>query len=160
MAGEITIADIQARVPAETWGRVFDRDGLGAADLVFAQTCINDAISEAEMRLEASLPGYLAAKSSAIADAIKRRIAVMTLYNGVQLNPSTAGQSDKEPSPFLKIYKDALEFFDRLARDDRNRTTDGTKSRPQAQAANAIDSSSRPTNPFTRSADGRDPSMF
>lgn len=161
MAGEITIAEVQARIPADMWLRVFDRDGTGTADVAYAQQCIDDAISEAEMRLEASLPGYLAAKSAAVANAIKRRIAVMSLYNGVQFNASTAGQTDKDPAPYATLYKQACDFFDRLAHDDRNRPTDGTVAQPLPVVDNVTQTDGvTPNSPWNRAASGQDPSAF
>ena len=162
MAGEITIPEVQARVPAETWSRVFDRDGSGTVDTNFVQQCIDDAVAEIEMRVEASLPGYLATKSAAVSNAIKRRLAAVVLYLGVQFNPAVAGATDKEPGPFSKPYKEALDFFDRLARDDENRPTDGALAQPQASIDNVTASNDGVTynQPWTRAASGQDSSNF
>ena len=160
MAGEITVAEIQARIPNDTWLRVFDRAGTGSADTNFVQQCIDDAVAEIEMRVEASLPEYLATKSNAVNNAIKRRLAAVVLYFGVQLNPS-AGGSEKEPGPLGKAYKEALEFFDRLARDDRNRLTDGTIAQTQALIDNETQADGLTANsPFGRAASGVDRSNF
>jgi hypothetical protein len=153
--------DITDRMSSDAYLRVFDRDGTGAADETFMETCAMDAESEASMRTGASFPGYFDEDGATVDPAIIRHMVALTIYNAVRLNPS-AGGGEKELGAFEKSNKQALDFFDRLSRDDRNRlrTGAGGRARPRAAAINTTDDCGEPTNPFTRVMDRKDSSRF
>lgn len=155
----ITASDIQARMTTEAYDRVWDKDGTGSVDSSFQAVCIASATSEARMRCGAAFPEDWETNGATPDVAIVDHVCALAIYKGVRLNPSAGGQV----SPYEKAYKEALDFFDRLSRDDRNRlrTSYGGRARPRADIENLTRAGDGvETNAYVRSADQKDPSGF
>jgi hypothetical protein len=156
-----SLNDIKTRVSSDVYNRAFDRNASGSDTEVdaFAQVCINDAESEIYMRIGAELPGLFTDNGATVDPAVVGHTVQVALWNGVKSNPSAGGEQD---APFLRAYKLAMDFFDRLLRDDRNRlrTSSGGRAQPRGNLDNAQDLSGVYNSPYSRAADRKDGSGF
>jgi phage gp36-like protein len=154
-----TSSDIQARLAARDYLRVFDRDGNGVADAAFVATCIAESQSELDMRLLASFPTPLDDNGALIDERIKGAGVAIALYAAVRYNPLATGDL---ASAYRQAYTDALEFLDRLRKDDgeRLKTSAGGRALPRAANDNLQSADGVTTSPFSRAADLKDPSGY
>lgn len=159
MATLIDATYLQGCVTPDVYLRLFDRAGTGVADSTYVAACIARADSKVRMRVFAYL-GALDAAGGTVDEAIKGACAQYAMLEAVVFNPMFGGKDDQ--APFIAGAKLADDFFDRLARDDRNRvvTSAAGRARPVASVSNAQTADGTYTNPFSRAADGKDPSGY
>jgi hypothetical protein len=159
----LSAADVQAALDPQDYLHLFDRNRDGAVsgtDLTWLAGRIAAAESEATMRVRAALPGGFTADDGTTVDpAVKDQLVAMVCYLAARLNPLASGQV---ASPFRQAYLDALGFFDRLGRDDRNRQAVGNPAlaAPVAVASNVTDAAGDYTDTYSRAADRRDASLY
>lgn len=155
----ITSTDISARLTADLYQKIFDKDRDGTADTSFLATCISTAESQAMMRCRAAFRGETFDQAGGTVDeAIKGILVDLAVWQAVKLSPLQNG----EKTPFRQAYEDALKFLDQLARDDRNRTVTSSVGRPspRAEVRNGTNESGETTSPFRDVADGKSGSVF
>jgi hypothetical protein len=157
----ITTTDVKARLSSDMYARVFDRnaDGTSIEIDAFCTQCIADAESEINMRTRAYLTQYFNSNGATVDPAVISYEIDVVCMHAVKRYPSAQGERD---APFYRSYKLAMDFFDRLAKDDRNRliTSAGGRAEPVGNVNNVQQVDGTFNQPFGRSADGKDPSGF
>ena len=164
----ITYATIKARVSAELYVQAFDRDGDGTVtddeagvDLDYINLCIADAQSIVDTELYDAFPDALNKDDAPVDVRIQSMMVGLALWCAVKYSPLA---TDDSKSPFRTFYKDAMELIKRVRAGLEVRPVAGdpppTSRRRQHNVQNTTNADGTTTLPYTRVADGRDPSDF
>jgi hypothetical protein len=165
----ITPADIAARVTADLYLQLFDRDEDGTVNEVAGPdadaltTAIATSQSVVDTELEIAYPDGLLANGGVVDPRVKAAQVMIALYESVRYSPAHTGDKG---STFRAGYDEALKMLERVRRvmgahlvtgaggaEPRQRTGD-------VQNATTTGVNGTPVLPYTRAADGRDPSAF
>lgn len=149
----IAVADIQNRMQSQDFLNIFDVANTGSYNATFTQQCIDDAQSEVDMALYAAFGGTLDSYSGALDNAIKRVVVVLSIRNGLQLNPL---MTDAQAAPYKMAIGWAEKWIDRMVRGDRARpvTKQAPIAEPVGEVTGTLDDAGATTSPYRAGADG------
>ncbi len=163
MALYITTADLIALQDADTYVKLFDKDGdgqvSGAIDEAYVEKCIAIADSKVKMKCYSAFGADFDAEGGTVDEAIKAMVCAYTFVEAVKYSPL---YSSDEKTAFAGAKKDADEFFTALVKDFNNRvrTSAVGRAQPLARTSQTQTTSGEYTMPFNRAADRKDPSAF
>jgi phage gp36-like protein len=155
----VTLADVQARLSAEAYARLFDPNGTGSVDATWLQTHLDDALAEVNAYLRRTFGDDLPDSVATSRLVIQATVHLCASNAALAYPGGGAAASDQAPGPYQYHRTRATTLLKDVANDLTLRPAlSAERPRPRATVANTADASGAPTNPYTRVADHRDPS--
>lgn len=153
----LAASDVQARLSTKAYQRLFAINGGTTIDATFLALVVSEANSVGDTLTRAAFPDGFEGTGGTV------DVAIVGAYCDLALEIAASRHlTANDASGYSFAGKRAREYLKSLNRDRdaRPATSAAGRARPRAENSNITDTYGNPTNPYTRTADGKDGSGF